>query len=404
MRSVVVALALSLAPGVAHAQSPAEEPATRAEALRAEREAKANALEPYTPNALERGMSLLESRGLFLIAREGFFPKLGSLTTGSGFAYGVGYRDRDLLRHSGIVEVFAAASLQKYWALDARALFTPPQSRYYAEAFARRREYPSEDFFGLGPDTRRADRTNFMLRQTSGGGRAGIRPTRWLLTGGGVEFFAPRASRGRSSDVPSVEEVFSPGTVPGLWSRANFLRTHAFLEVDYREPRNARRGGWYRLDFSHFNDRTSGQFTFDRVDADVRQYIGMLAGRRIIALRGWVSSAVADDGRQVPFYLMPYLGGNDTLRGFREYRFRAPHAMLLQAEYRWEVWSALDAALFYDAGKVAFSRRHLNFDDLQSDYGFGFRFNTDNGVVMRIDAGFGSRDGKHLYITFGGVF
>ena len=40
----------------------------------------------------------------------------------------------------------------------------------------------------------------------------------------------------------------------------------------------------------------------------------------------------------MPFYLMPTLGGNDTLRGFREYRFRGPHAILLQAEYRWEIW------------------------------------------------------------------
>ena len=59
----------------------------------------------------------------------------------------------------------------------------------------------------------------------------------------------------------------------------------------------------------------------------------------------------------MPFYLMPTLGGNDTLRGFRAYRFRGPHAMLLQGEYRFELWSGLDAALFYDAGKVAMSRQ-----------------------------------------------
>ncbi len=34
----------------------------------------------------------------------------------------------------------------------------------------------------------------------------------------------------------------------------------------------------------------------------------------------------------------------------------------------------------------------------------GFRFNTDNGTILRIDAGFGSGEGKHLYIVFGDVF
>jgi outer membrane translocation and assembly module TamA len=78
--------------------------------------------------------------------------------------------------------------------------------------------------------------------------------------------------------------------------------------------------------------------------------------------------------------------------------------MLLQGEYRYEIWSGLDGALFYDAGKVALTRSDVDFRNLETDYGFGFRFNTDNGVVMRFDAGFGSNDGKHFYITFGGVF
>jgi hemolysin activation/secretion protein len=101
---------------------------------------------------------------------------------------------------------------------------------------------------------------------------------------------------------------------------------------------------------------------------------------------------------------MPTLGGNDTLRGFREYRFRGPNSLFTQLEYRWEIWSGLDGALFYDAGKVAERRADLSVAKLESDYGFGFRFNTDESIVFRIDAGFGSRDGKHLYIVFGGVF
>ena len=138
---------------------------------------------------------------------------------------------------------------------------------------------------------------------------------------------------------------------------------------------------------------------------DLRQFIGILADRRVLALRGFFSTSEATDrSNGVPFYLMPSLGGNDSLRGFRNYRFRAPHALLLQAEYRWEIWSGLDGAFFYDTGKVAMRRSDLDFTNLEDDYGLGFRFNTANGVILRVDAAFGSREGKHLHIVFGGVF
>ena len=64
----------------------------------------------------------------------------------------------------------------------------------------------------------------------------------------------------------------------------------------------------------------------------------------------------------------------------------------------------LDAALFYDAGKTPLERGDLNLRGLHSNYGFGFRFNTAQGIIFRVDAGFGSRDGPHLYMVWGGVF
>ena len=52
----------------------------------------------------------------------------------------------------------------------------------------------------------------------------------------------------------------------------------------------------------------------------------------MIAARLFMSTSDTDAGQTMPFYFMPTLGGNDTLRGFREYRFRGPHAILAQAD------------------------------------------------------------------------
>ena len=383
----------------------AQEPATRSEADRQRREEKSRSAQPYEPGGLERAMHFVEEKAIFIVGREGFYPKLGSLTTGSGFAYGAGFRDRDLFNNTGALDLWAASSIRRYWATEARLTFPKlAHKRLLVETWAAHRDYPQEDFFGTGPDSAREDATSYAIRTNFLGARAGVRPLPIVLVGGGLEYQNPRLDRGEDSRVPSIEQRFDTVTAPGLGESVDYLRSTAFLEIDYREPKNARKGGWYRVDVSRFDDRTSHRFTFNRVDTDLRQYVGFLAGRRVLASRLFVSTSDSATGRVMPFYLMPTLGGHDSLRGFREYRFRGPHAILAQEEYRFEIWSGLDGALFYDAGKVADRRADLNFKDLEHDYGFGFRFNTNEGVVFRVDAGFGSRDGKHLYIVFGGIF
>jgi hypothetical protein len=107
LRSVVFWSATAFAaPAIAQA---ADEPQTRAELLRREREEKQRAAEPYQPTGLERAMDLGENRIVPLLQRDGVYAKLGSLTTGSGFAYGAGFRDRSLVKGRGSLDTWAAA-------------------------------------------------------------------------------------------------------------------------------------------------------------------------------------------------------------------------------------------------------------------------------------------------------
>jgi len=76
------------------------------------------------------------------------------------------------------------------------------------------------------------------------------------------------------------------------------------------------------------SEARNGAYDFTRVEADVRQYVSAFAERRVLALRLFASTSTAEPGNDIPFYLMPSLGGHDSLRGFRDYRFRGPHALL----------------------------------------------------------------------------
>jgi hypothetical protein len=403
-RSVVFWSATAFAvPAIA--QAPPDEPQTRAEALQREREEKQRATEPYKPTGLERAMDLGENRIVPLLQRDGVYAKLGSLTTGSGFAYGAGFRDRSLVKGRGSLDLWAAASLKRYWSLEARARYPiAPGDRVNVEGYARKYDYPQEEYFGLGPNSRRADRTVFDQHGVATGGLLDVQAMRPLSFGGGVEYLRTDIAEGRNHEVRSIEHVFGLPDAPGRSADHAFVRTLGQVTIDYRQPLNARRGGFYRLDVSRYDDRRGTATGFTRTDLDLRQYVSFLAERRVLAGRMQIATTDADGPGAIPFFLLPTLGGNDTLRGFRAHRFRGPHSILLQGEYRWEIWSGLEAAFFTDAGKVTQTRDDLNFRSLEHDYGFGFRFNTDNGVVARVDAAFGSRDGKHLHIVFGGIF
>ena len=139
------------------------------------------------------------------------------------------------------------------------------------------------------------------------------------------------------------------------------------------------------------------------MDAEGQQYIPFYNKRRVIVLRGRVVMTKHDHDQLVPFYLQSVLGGSNDLRGYRPYRFYDENMMVMNAEYRWEVFAGMDMALFFDAGKVAHTRSDLDFRNLESAAGFGLRFNVRSATFLRIDVGF-SHEGFQVWVKFNDVF
>jgi outer membrane protein assembly factor BamA len=385
----------------------AQEPATRAETLLLEREEKAKKLEPPTPNRAERTLRDLESGRLFerlLNPAEGLYPKLGNITSGSGFSLGPGYRHAGMFGGHADFSTFAAVSVKQYWILDARLQMPRlANNRAGIEVRAQRYDFPEEGFFGLGPDSLRENEVTYGLANTVIGASGTYRPTPWLNFGVGVDHLSPRVRA--ESDVGEILSIFDPSQLPGALAQPEVFKYQASVDVNTRQPRgNPRRGGRYALTYQRFDDSNVGRFSFDRVEVDLQQYVPLLRDRRVLALHALVSTSEADAGAEIPFYLQRTLGGPDDLRGFKYLRFRDRNVLLLQAEYRWEIFTAMDGAIFYDAGKVAPRLEDLDLHDLESDYGIGFRFGTINGVFLRVEGAFGSSAGAHFVLRFGHVF
>ncbi len=120
--------------------------------------------------------------------------------------------------------------------------------------------------------------------------------------------------------------------------------------------------------------------------------------QRVLAVRALAFADQPASGARVPFYLQEALGGGHTLRGFRTFRFRGEKVLLLQAEYRWEAWPALEFALFVDAGRAFGPDEDFAVSGLETDYGIGVRLKThqavDRAVRRRRTA---SEDTRYLF-------
>jgi hypothetical protein len=75
----------------------------------------------------------------------------------------------------------------------------------------------------------------------------------------------------------------------------------------------------------------------------------------------------------------------------------------MNAEYRYEIFSGLDMAVFGDAGQVFTRKSDFSFRNLESDLGFGFRFNQRNKTFLRLDVAF-SHEGYEVWVKFSNIF
>lgn len=381
---------------------------TRTDEIEKAREEKAQTLQKESVSGLEYLMLQFKQRKVMERLSAGYNGlriQFGSMATGSGFAGGPDFYREDVLDGQLRVNASAAVSTrqwQKY-----QASITAPHlagNHLLLKMEASRRDYRSLEFYGMGMDSSRHSRTNYRLEDTSLEGSAAFRMARFIRFGGALGGLWTNVRQGEREDLASTNKIFSDASAPGLMHQANFLRASIFGQIDYRDdPAGPKSGGNYVSEYTWYHDRSLDQFSFDRWDVDVQQYVPFFNKSRRFALRVRMTMTQADDGQRMPFYLQPYVGGADDLRGFKPYRFTAPNAVVYNAEYRWEIFSGLDGALFFDAGKVMRHWGHLGMSDLETSPGFGLRFNARNRTFIRLDVGF-SREGTCIWLKFNDPF
>ena len=386
--------------GPAAAQAP---PGTRAADAEAARRAKAEVLadEP-PPSRVETAFNYIDDSRIFqriFNPPRGWFGQVGGVGEGNGFTLGGGYRQPTPL---GIFTVRGVGSLRQSYlgSLEYTRNFLPRDAAFVTVTATRRHE-AVQRFYGTGADTTFDDRSSYGLSASLVEATTGVKVTSWLTGSAGVGFANPDVTE--SSEVRRVRDTavaFTEAQAPGLADQPTFITSHVTAVVDTRKTLNPRRGGLYSVQMRRSDDRDEGRYSFNTTRVDLQQFIPFWNESRVLALRVLAEHADGIGQAQVPFYLMPTLGGARLLRGYDRQRFRDRGLLLLSAEYRYEVNPFLMAALFYDAGQVAPDWTDFRLKDLRDAYGFGLRFGYSNAVALRTDIVFGGEDPVRLILGF----
>jgi outer membrane protein assembly factor BamA len=381
---------------------------TRAERLQQQRLKKSVELKPPERSSFERFLYEFKERRImerYQAGFRGFHPMIGGMSTGSGWALGALFRKADIKNGALVFSASGQASLSAYqkYEMNLEAPRLANEHVFLAFGF-RQRNFPQEDFFGVGSDSVEEDRTSFRLEDTEYSAGFGVRPLRRMAVGTRVGVLNTNTASGTDKRFPSIERLFTATTTPGLDRQPDYGYVSAFAQYDDRdEPLNPRSGGLSRVEGAYYDDRDFSSYSFRRLDFEVQRYFPFFNERRVIAARSRLQLTDANPGQQVPFFLLPTLGGAEDLRGFREFRFRDKNSVVFNLEYRWEAFSGLDMAVFGDAGNVYNDIGDIKMDELETSYGIGFRFNTNKSVFLRMDIGFG-HEGPRTFIKFGHVF
>lgn len=146
------------------------------------------------------------------------------------------------------------------------------------------------------------------------------------------------------------------------------------------------KGGYHQVKAIFYQKAFGGSFNFNRYEADLRQYFP-IQQKNVLAFQAFASFVRGNP----PFNELSALGGQRTMRGYYQGRYRDKNYLAGQAEYRRHLWRRLGFVAFAGLGDVESETGDFRIKSAKFSGGFGLRFlfNQAEKVNIRADFGFG---------------
>jgi len=343
----------------------------------------------------------------FLVAssRYGFHYELHLESGYSGFGGGLGYHLPQGMTGAANLRFFAGATFKGYQ-LYSGQLDSLRLGRVRFELRGQYSDAPQEKFFGIGLGTPKSDRSSYDLDRSAGSLTGTVLGNSNFVLRFDLGFTHTKAAGGTDDDYPSADALF-PG-LEGTTGTYDFLESGvAFQWGRLNHPVLPYQGSFLTLNF-HLGQGVNGTpNAFAKYGLELQKFVQLPGERRSLGLRlaGTITDNLADV--DIPFFRFESIGGSRTLRGMQDDRFTDKDRLLGGVEYRFPFWyigldsgAAIDALVFYDFGTVKPNLERVQWHDLQSSGGFGFRVVSGTTGFLRVDFAW-SEDDTRVHFGFG---
>lgn len=196
----------------------------------------------------------------------------------------------------------------------------------------------------------------------------------------------------------------------GLFDKQNVIGRSGYTvaglggSITYDTRNNAfasDRGFYGQLFINYFDKYLSSDYTYSNIVVDLRKYLSL--GRSgVLAMQLFNFSTTGT----VPLRSLAAFGGANRMRGYYEGRYRDLNQLVVQGEYRLNIYKRLGAVAFAGTGSVANGFSDYALSDLRYSYGAGIRFALDKKekLNIRIDYGIGHGKNNGFYLQLGEAF
>lgn len=272
-------------------------------------------------------------------------------------------------------------------------IFFPKEN--YILNFQGSHSYFPDKFWGIGPDTKNEWREKYVFEQFYLYAHLKRKLTRKFFVGGVCEYqnvFKVSYDDGGVFDTSNFSGK-TPYAVSGLGLSMSYdSRNVAFWPT---------KGLFIQSYYTVFDKSFGSAYNFNKWVMDIR-YFQTLYKQHIIAIQyySYITSG------QPPLRNLGTLGGENSLRGFYQGRFRDKNMMSAVAEYRTVIYKRLGAVIFGGVGSVYSDPKELPNTHFKYSFGGGLRFSMleKERLNIRFDYGYYDNYNSGFYFTIGESF